>query len=45
MYIDPDLTVDENLASADKLQYESFASWHAARIRRRKASETSRNQS
>ena len=38
IYIDPDNTVDENLASDDKLQYDSFACWHTVktnRIRRR----------
>src|ERR1043165_4856600 len=38
IYIDPDLSVDENLASADKLQYESFACWYAAKLQRRRAS-------
>ena len=38
IYIDPDLTVDENLASDDKLQYDSFACWHAAKLQRHKAS-------
>ena len=34
IYIDPDETVDENLVSDDRLQYDSFALWHAARINR-----------
>jgi SMI1/KNR4 family protein SUKH-1 len=29
IYIDPDYTVEKNLAAKDKLQYESFEAWYA----------------
>ena len=32
LYIDPDLTVDENLAADDKLQYDSFECWYAEEV-------------
>lgn len=37
VYIDPDHTVAENLASGDMLWYPGFASWYAAKIQRRQA--------
>ena len=31
-YIDPDLTVDENLASSDPLTFESFEAWYRWKV-------------
>lgn len=36
IYIDPDLTVEENLAAEDRLEYESFEEWYASRMARRR---------
>lgn len=33
LYLDPDLTVAENLSAADKLEYGSFEAWYESRRR------------
>ena len=34
IYIDPDFSVQENLASPDKLQHESFAKWYTEQLKK-----------
>ena len=35
IYIDPDLTVQENLVAEDRLEYDSFAEWYGACLAQR----------
>ncbi len=37
IYIDPDLTVDENLAADDKLHYANFDVWHVTKLKQHNA--------
>jgi hypothetical protein len=36
IYMDPDATVEENLAAEDKLEFASFADWYSHKLRKRR---------